>query len=55
MLATLKKKNIAHSQIGSFKENEIIFSNKKNQVAKLRVDKAHEKWFNSLRELVLHA
>jgi phosphoribosylformylglycinamidine synthase subunit PurL len=55
VLAALKKKNITYSQIGSFRGNEIVFSNKKNHVAKLRVDKAHEKWFNSLRELVLHA
>jgi phosphoribosylformylglycinamidine synthase len=53
-LSMLKKKNVAHSQIGEFQGNEIIFSDKKKPVAKLRVDKAHEKWFNSLRELVLH-
>ena len=55
VLSELKKKNIQHSEIGTFKGNEIIFSDKKKLVAKLRVDKAHEKWFNSLRDLVLHA
>jgi phosphoribosylformylglycinamidine synthase len=54
VLSALEKKNVAHSQIGVFHGNEIIFSDKKKPVAKLRVDKAHEKWFNSLRELVLH-
>ncbi|MFM8659687.1 MAG: phosphoribosylformylglycinamidine synthase subunit PurL [Candidatus Nitrosotenuis sp.] len=55
VLAELKKKSVTHSQIGTFQGNEIIFSDKKKLVAKLRVDKAHEKWFNSLRDLVLHA
>ncbi|NDB50729.1 MAG: phosphoribosylformylglycinamidine synthase subunit PurL [Nitrosopumilaceae archaeon] len=55
VLSELKKKNVSHSEIGTFQGNEIIFSNKKKLVAKLRVDKAHEKWFNSLRDLVLHA
>lgn len=54
VLSALKKKNVTHSRIGSFQGSQIIFSDKKKQVAKLRVDKAHEKWFNSLRELVLH-
>jgi phosphoribosylformylglycinamidine synthase len=55
VLSVLKKKNITHSQIGVFQGNEITFSDKKKSIAKLRVDKAHEKWFNSLRDLVLHA
>jgi len=55
VLSELKKKNIRHSEIGMFQGNEIVFSDKKKLVAKLRVDKAHEKWFNSLRDLVLHA
>jgi phosphoribosylformylglycinamidine synthase len=50
----LKKAKVQHSKIGTFQGNEIIFSNQKKQIAKLRVDKAHEKWFNSLRDLVLH-
>ena len=55
VLAELTKSNTTHSHIGTFSANQIIFSNKENQVANLMVDKAHEKWFNSLRDLVLHA
>jgi phosphoribosylformylglycinamidine synthase len=55
VLSILKKKNVASSHIGTFQGNEILFSDNKKPVAKLRVDKAHEKWFNSLRDLVLHA
>lgn len=54
VLSDLKKAKVTHAKIGTFQGNEIIFSNQKKQIAKLRVDKAHEKWFNSLRDLVLH-
>ncbi|MDG7050366.1 MAG: phosphoribosylformylglycinamidine synthase subunit PurL, partial [Nitrososphaerota archaeon] len=54
VLSDLKKAKVTHAKIGTFQGNEIIFSNQKKQIVKLRVDKAHEKWFNSLRDLVLH-
>jgi phosphoribosylformylglycinamidine synthase subunit PurL len=40
--------------IGAFKGEQISFLHNKKNVAKLRVDKAHAKWLNSLRDLVLH-
>ena len=55
VLDELKKANLTCSHIGTFQSNQIIFSNKENQIVNLMVDKAHEKWFNSLRDLVLHA
>jgi phosphoribosylformylglycinamidine synthase len=52
--SALKKSQIEFGLIGKFQGDDIIFTNNHSQVAKLRVDKAHDKWFNSLRELVLH-
>jgi phosphoribosylformylglycinamidine synthase len=50
----LKKKKINFGVIGKFQGDSIILSENNKPIAKLRVDKAHDKWFNSLRELVLH-
>lgn len=50
----LKKNQVEFGLIGKFHGDNIVFTNNNKQVAKLRVDKAHDKWFNSLRELVLH-
>ncbi|MEO9308788.1 MAG: phosphoribosylformylglycinamidine synthase subunit PurL [Nitrososphaera sp.] len=50
---TLKKNQVEFGLIGRFHGDNIVFTNNK-QIAKLRVDKAHDKWFNSLKELVLH-
>ncbi|MEM3064814.1 MAG: phosphoribosylformylglycinamidine synthase subunit PurL [Candidatus Nitrosotenuis sp.] len=50
----LKKNQVEFGLIGKFHGNNIVFTNENKEVAKLRVDKAHDKWFNSLRELVLH-
>ncbi|MEW6043732.1 MAG: phosphoribosylformylglycinamidine synthase subunit PurL [Thermoproteota archaeon] len=51
---TLKKNQVEFGLIGKFQGDDIVFTNNNKHVAKLRVDKAHDKWFNSLRELVLH-
>ncbi|MEW6588967.1 MAG: phosphoribosylformylglycinamidine synthase subunit PurL [Thermoproteota archaeon] len=51
---TLKKSQVEFGLVGKFHGDNIIFTNNNKQVAKLRVDKAHDKWFNSLRDLVLH-
>jgi phosphoribosylformylglycinamidine synthase len=51
---SLKKSQVDFGLIGKFGGSQILLSNKNEPVAKLRVDKAHDKWFNSLRELVLH-
>ncbi len=50
----LKKNKTEFGLIGKFEGSNITFSENNKPVAKLRVDKAHAKWFNSLRELVLH-
>jgi phosphoribosylformylglycinamidine synthase len=50
----LRQKKIEFGLIGKFGGPNIIFSENNKPIAKLRVDKAHDKWFNSLRELVLH-
>jgi phosphoribosylformylglycinamidine synthase len=50
----LKSKKIGFGLIGKFEGSNITFSQNNRTVVKLRVDKAHDKWFNSLRDLVLH-
>ena len=55
VLSKLQKFKVSHSQIGVFGGNDMVFSFNKKPIAKVRVDKAHENWFNSLRDLVLHA
>jgi phosphoribosylformylglycinamidine synthase len=50
----LRKEKLDFGLIGKFQGNSIIFSENNKPLAKLRVDKTHDKWFNSLRELVLH-
>lgn len=40
--------------VGKFGGRNIEFLQNKMSISKLRVDKAHDKWFNSLKELVLH-
>jgi phosphoribosylformylglycinamidine synthase len=54
VISALKKSQVDFGLIGKFEGNQILFSNNGRPVAKLRVDKAHDKWFNSLKELVLH-
>jgi phosphoribosylformylglycinamidine synthase len=54
VMDSLKKTQVDFGLIGKFVGSQILLSNKNEPVAKLRVDKAHDKWFNSLRELVLH-
>ena len=55
VLSKLQKFKVSHSQVGVFGGNDVVFSFNKKPIAKVRVDKAHENWFNSLRDLVLHA
>ncbi len=54
VINNLKKSKVDFGLIGKFEGTLITFSKNNKPVAKLRVDKAHDKWFNSLRELVLH-
>ena len=55
VLSKLQKFKVSHSQVGVFGGHDMVFSFNKKPIAKVRVDKAHENWFNSLRDLVLHA
>jgi phosphoribosylformylglycinamidine synthase len=52
--AYLKKKKITFGVIGEFGGDTLSFSENDRPIANLSVDKAHEKWLNSLRDLVLH-
>ncbi|HET8719541.1 MAG TPA: phosphoribosylformylglycinamidine synthase subunit PurL, partial [Candidatus Nitrosotenuis sp.] len=54
IMAYLKENKIEFGLIGKFEGKFIVFTNNKKPVGKVRVDKAHEKWSNSLRDLVLH-
>ncbi|MEM2785950.1 MAG: AIR synthase-related protein, partial [Candidatus Nitrosotenuis sp.] len=54
VISMLKKNQVEFGLIGKFHGNNIVFTNNNKQIAKLRIDKAHDKWSNSLRELVLH-
>lgn len=50
----LRECKVEFGLVGRFHGKEIEILHKKKPIAKLRVDKAHDKWFNSLRDLVLH-
>lgn len=50
----LNKANVEFGVIGDFGSKDIVFSFNHKIVAKLRVDKAYNIWFNSLGELVSH-
>jgi phosphoribosylformylglycinamidine synthase len=52
---TLKKYNVSYSLIGEFTGDSICFSSDSKPIIDLSVDKAHKTWFNSLKEMVLHA
>jgi len=50
----LIKSKVSFKLIGQFKGKTIQFTNGAKPIINLRVDKAHETWFNSLKDLVLH-
>ena len=50
----LGKKMISYNLIGKFGGNRIIFQKGSKHIADLSVDKAHETWMSSLRELIVH-
>jgi phosphoribosylformylglycinamidine synthase subunit PurL len=54
VMSFLEKRGIIHSSIGSFSGDNILFKEKSKIVASIRVDKAQEKWLNSLEALVTH-
>ena len=51
----LKKHNVSYSLIGEFTGDSILFSSDSKPIIDLSVDKAQKTWFNSLKEMVLHA
>ncbi len=50
----LNKSKVSFKLIGQFKGERIQFTKGTKSIIDLRVDKAHETWFNSLRNLMLH-
>ena len=54
VISFLGKKGVAHASIGKFSGENIIFKEKSKIITSVRVDKAQEKWLNSLEALVTH-
>lgn len=54
VLSTLEQSRVKHEVIGKFSGQNILFKSKSKKVASVRVDKAQEKWLNSLGQLVSH-
>jgi len=54
IMSILKQKGITHARIGVFSGKDIVFQEKSSSVVRVRVDKAQEKWLNSLGGLVTH-
>ncbi len=50
----LGQKSVPHGIVGKFSNSSIIFKNKAKKIIDLRIDKAQEKWLNSLESLVAH-
>jgi len=48
----LKQKNVSYAFIGKFSGSGIIFKNKTKTITNLRIDKAQDKWLNSLESLI---
>ncbi|HXU95257.1 MAG TPA: phosphoribosylformylglycinamidine synthase subunit PurL, partial [Candidatus Nitrosotalea sp.] len=54
VISILRKKGIPHAMIGKYSGHDISFKEKTKTVSCVRVDKAQEKWLNSLEGLVTH-
>jgi phosphoribosylformylglycinamidine synthase subunit PurL len=54
VMSLLKKIKISSAHIAKFFGRDIIFKEKSKIVTQIRVDKAQEKWLNSLGALVVH-
>ena len=50
----LEQKEVPYGIIGKFSGSSIVFKNKAKKIIDLRIDKAQEKWLNSLESLVAH-
>src|SRR5574340_229144 len=53
-MALLEKQAIPHACAGKFSGKDIVFQEKSSAIVGVRVDKAQEKWLNSLGALVTH-
>ena len=52
--AALEKKGIPYSALGKFIGKNIVFKDRTKIVGSIRIDKAQEKWLNSLGLLMSH-
>lgn len=50
----LEKRGIVHAMVGKFSGHTMTFKDRTKSVASIRIDKAQEKWLNSLGSLVSH-
>ena len=50
----LEKSAIPHAYVGKFSGKDIVFQENSSAIVRVRVDKAQEKWLNSLGALVTH-
>ncbi|MGI0009771.1 MAG: AIR synthase related protein, partial [Nitrosopumilaceae archaeon] len=50
----LEQKGVPYGTVGKFSDSSIVFKNKTKKIIDLRIDKAQEKWLNSLESLVAH-
>ena len=50
----LEQRQVPYGIIGKFSGSSIVFKNKTKKIIDLRIDKAQEKWLNSLESLVAH-
>ncbi|HSB57913.1 MAG TPA: phosphoribosylformylglycinamidine synthase subunit PurL [Nitrosopumilaceae archaeon] len=50
----LEQKKVEYGIIGKFSGDNIVFKNKTKKIIDLRIDKAQEKWLNSLESLITH-
>jgi hypothetical protein len=53
-MSFLGTKGIPHAKIGKFSGHDMLFKENAKTIACVRVDKAQEKWLNSLEGLVTH-
>ncbi len=54
VVSLLEQRKVPHASAGKFSSQNIVFKEKTSIVTSIRVDKAQEKWLNSLGALVIH-
>jgi phosphoribosylformylglycinamidine synthase len=50
----LDQKDVQYGIVGKFSGSSIVVNNKTKKIIDLRIDKAQEKWLNSLESLIAH-